>query len=1005
MKVFDYAHSAHLMNLASGCMFHLDGLLDDGFDAYTVLGALMGNQFPLPVIRLDEKSKVLTHTKPSWDALHTLIDLCSGFGGLAQGAIASGMQVAVAVDHNQSMLDLYSKVSDVPKVCGDFGQPDVLVEIWKKAKGARVLSSGFSCQPYSRLGDCKSSEDTRSTCISKTLSAAYLLHSKAVILECVSPAGQDHFVQSELDKFMKASGFSCTQIDMRLDNVWPCRRQRAWWLLVAPEFGKIEMRTWEPLLNVSQVQQVIPRILPWAVEDEDDLTLDPTELCAFGFERNEHGKYLLNGKGHAPCALHAWGNQLRPCPCGCRAFPLSAARLESKGLHGCLVRSAASHDRETQIRHLHPNEAMALNTMDPVLDFGSHTRLTLSAVGQLAAPAQSLWVFSHLVGCLEKLMTGHIKQSPSAQMQAYRAWLLARCRMVWPVDAEMIEDQNLLSMIGFWQSFKEYSLEELVHPSKWRDLVPEPISIALILDHVIKTKQASVPPTLPDSADDVSPTPWYDAPAIVDDDTTAGCLCVDSCTIVFEGSSDSPVRFQPKCSSTVGDFLNAQGKLVGELVVDRITMNDREITREHVMEVGQVIVVKLSAPAASASSSPAALSTDMQVSPTIAWSVDPIEECTVHSPPRKISKFDVGECVIPSKESVSEEVWLDAFPLLGLQGEQYLKLHSPSITNPQQLWSVRHQFLRSEDRLLVLAQQDALWADDEIRLHMHAQVKLFRERSLQKGLNPAEVVVIDPLLCSAWIQQKGFPCELWARDHPEIRRHSSLLVTAVLVDMHWIPVFCSPTADVLHIHTWDGIGAQHAQLNELFHKLAGALGFREALICREQRIFYTTNLCGALAIAFLRFMLIGTQLPTSSNEAAQIHAVLSHWFSCAGTLSDMSLLRNGVNRTHKCFHKGSTLSLRYPSKITGFHFGLCLMALTCKFILSMIRMSLPHSWLEFWMRFPIDWVSVVFHFIGYQNKSKTIRDVGHMLWHSWPMSSLGCPYQLKHMSCGPFTPT
>ncbi|CAL1128423.1 unnamed protein product [Cladocopium goreaui] len=96
-----------------------------------------------------------------------------------------------------------------------------------------------------------------------------------------------------------------------------------------------------------------------------------------------------------------------------------------------------------------------------------------------------------------------------------------------------------------------------------------------------------------------------------------------------------------------------------------------------------------------------------------------------------------------------------------------------------------------------MAQQEAFWADDEIRLHMHAQVRLHRESSLKKGFKPADVQ---------------------------------------------------------------------------------ALGFREALICREQRIFYTTDLCGALSIAFLRSMLIGTQLPTNADEAAQIHCLLRQQF-------------------------------------------------------------------------------------------------------------------------------
>ena len=194
LKVFDHTHGSHLMTLLNGCDFQLDGLLEVGFESYTILGCCLSCQFPVPKVFTDDKSKILSHSKPSWDGLHSLIDLCSGFGGLAQGAIAAGMHVSVAVDQNPKMLALYGKISEATKICRDFGRPEVLVDIWQHAKGAKVLSSGFSCQPYSRLGDGRSEHDTRSNCITKTLAAAYYLQVKAVILECVSPAGQDQFV-------------------------------------------------------------------------------------------------------------------------------------------------------------------------------------------------------------------------------------------------------------------------------------------------------------------------------------------------------------------------------------------------------------------------------------------------------------------------------------------------------------------------------------------------------------------------------------------------------------------------------------------------------------------------------------------------------------------------------------------------------------------------------------------------------------------------------------------
>ena len=307
LVAFDHDHCGHLMVNMSGQQFILDGLIDASFTSFTLLDCMLVRQYPMPVLKMDTKTQILGHPAPTWDALHSMIDMCAGFGGLLQGALAAGFEVAVAVDQNSRMLNLYAKANNAPQVCGDFGLTEVLGEIWKKAKGALAMSVGFSCQPFSRLGDAKSSSDPRSSCLSKALAAAYYLRSQIVVLECVAPAAHDEFVKAELDHFMQVTGFTCSQTELKLDHLWPCRRHRAWWILVSPELGPIELKPWLALGNVTMVQQIIPEIRLWAHDDESELQLDPDELEAFGVTKDEHGRYLLNGKAVAPCALHAWG--------------------------------------------------------------------------------------------------------------------------------------------------------------------------------------------------------------------------------------------------------------------------------------------------------------------------------------------------------------------------------------------------------------------------------------------------------------------------------------------------------------------------------------------------------------------------------------------------------------------------------------------------------------------------------------------------------------------------
>ena len=871
--IFDIEHTSHVMETRTGdARFIYEGFLSGGFHSFTLMNVCLTKQAPVPILSATKDTVTLGHQVPTWESLHSVIDVCCGFGGMAQGATAAGFEVVVAVDQNPHMVSLHSKVHEAFGIVGDVGSQQTIAAIWQHARGASVLSSGFSCQPFSRLGDCRGEGGSRSDSLTKTLNAAMLLRSYAVVLECVAPAAQDSFVAAEIARFCKCTGLLCSQTELRLDHVWPCRRHRSWWIFTAPEMGEIKLRPWPALDNLWEVQQVIPEIRLWDLGDENQLSLNETELEAFGVIHDQHAKHMLNCKGVAPCALHAWGSQTCACPCGCRQYGFSQHRLETKGLHGCLVRSAVLPDGTTNLRHLHPNEVMGLNSMDPVLDYGEHVKLTLSAAGQLASPVQALWVFGFLSAQLDELK--QIRSfDANAQIQAYRSWLLMRCRLVWPAPHEFVCDAKLLAMMGFWREYKDLSLAELVFPMRWEDSLEGSVNIASVLDHIIRTHE-NVPATIPDVSHEDEPTPWFDAPVISDDPTTVGCMQADSCTVVIEGSHDSPIRFQPTCCATVEQFLKAHAKLVESLDVESITLNGVNVPLDHVMEVGQVIILKTRP----LPSQETVDQIEECISPTATWSQPIQESCEILSPPRKVSKFDVGECSIPGL-AVQDQPWLDATPFLHLQGEQFLKLTLPNVVSPQQLWSLRHQFFKTDDRLQILDSQAQFWANDEIRFHLYGLATAFRDHQLKGNKAIVPACVIDPLISTAWVMGKGFDCKFWAKDHPEIAQKLHPIITVVLIEHHWVPVYMTPVQGVLHAFTWDRAEAQHEGLNNVLQQLASALGFESALICREHRLFFTSELCGSLAIAFLRNALVGTQLPADCGEAVTVHAMLRSKFA------------------------------------------------------------------------------------------------------------------------------
>ena len=101
------------------------------------------------------------------------------------------------------------------------------------------------------------------------------------------------------------------------------------------------------------------------------------------------------------------------------------------------------------------------------------------------------------------------------------------------------------------------------------------------------------------------------------------------------------------------------------------------------------------------------------------------------------------------------------------------------------------------------------WADDEIWFHLHA------------GPRP-EVVVLDPLVASAWIADQNFPCERWAENirKPLLGPDQTRAVIGVFhADHRWIPVYMAPTGLSLNIHTWDSPSNDHEKLKALLERI------------------------------------------------------------------------------------------------------------------------------------------------------------------------------------------
>ena len=915
LQCWDFDQEAHLMETVhAGIPFLATGLLDGVGECFSLVNAEFRKQFPIPVIAIDSFTKVLRHDRPSWTSLHDVVELCSGFGGMHQGLCAMGFRTVAAVDCNERFLDLYAKQGDAARIVGDVNDVSTLMKIWQVSKGACTIAAGFACQPFSRLGDQLGGLDSRAMCLRGILVSAFLLQANAVIPECVQPAAENSFVTNEIRRFLEVSGYHCSQCDLSLLDVWPARRNRAWWLITSPLLGKIPLHAWPKLQIATKVRQLIPALQPWDANDEDELSLSDVEKSAFGVLNDSFHRYLLNFEASAPCALHSWGSQMIGCKCGCRQSGLSEKRLRDKGLFGCIVYSCGTDSKQSLIRHVHPNEVMMMCGFDPLYDFGPNPRLTLAAAGQMASPIQTAWVFATLDERIQQLHGTPSQFQADAQVTAFCTWLLMRSRQVWPADVEPIEAKNIASLLGFWDEVSSLSMPELMFPGRWPMLGDHQISIASVLDLLIRKHQAVTSPpickgisagddvamtAMDDDGNEFEPTPWHEGDSPIDE-MVLPCCSQEGCVVVFLHEFANPLECRVSLGVTIQQLIHAQCQLVGPFQVTRICDHlGTPLSQEHVLAAGQIVLLHcefesheptiLPAPPASDASvvpvSPSNVGDEPvphvqpcpvpghEVSPTVAWTHPICDDDSIE--PGSFGPFDAGQCDVPVIRLPDCESWVSAAPLLGLKGQQFLKLHVPVVQSTTQLWSLKHQFLQAADRSAILTLQEAVWSDDEIRHHIGLLLEI-RNAKRFSGIQASDrdCIMLDPLLLTGWVQHGTNLCHLWAHTHPEIRNEGKIVLSACAVDGHWVPVVFSPSGNVLHVTTWDAPCHSHVKLDGVIGALGKLLGFDEVSILRHQRMFFTTDKCGALAIAFLHHSVLGSMLPSNGDEADLLHGSL-----------------------------------------------------------------------------------------------------------------------------------
>ena len=195
------------------------GLLDGVPDELTLVDVVLVQQFSLPLLKVDDGTKVLFHSLHTWEDFFKLVDACCGLDGPTHGAHAVGVQTMVAVDSSARMVTFHKVHGGCEYVIGDAGCPQVIAGVWSKCNHAAVMSAGFSCQPFSQLGDRKGGADSCAMSLPNNLRAALSQCVYGLVLACVVPACRDPFVSQHLDRFVDWSGVVKENINFELSAI------------------------------------------------------------------------------------------------------------------------------------------------------------------------------------------------------------------------------------------------------------------------------------------------------------------------------------------------------------------------------------------------------------------------------------------------------------------------------------------------------------------------------------------------------------------------------------------------------------------------------------------------------------------------------------------------------------------------------------------------------------------------------------------------------------------
>ena len=777
---------------------------------------------------IDSESRVLQFPGIAATDFENIISTCAGMGIGCMALEHVNMTLRVANDVNPRMIEGHRHLHPtVPTVLGSIADVDTICEIHAHYPRSGVLFAGFNCQPFSTGGLQRGIDDDRAKVLPAALRAAYMLHSVAIVLECVRDAGSNRFVRTQVEAFCAQTGFQLTECVLSLDACWSSKRDRWWGVLAVPFVGRVSLPALPCLPFPTLLRHVLPNPLALLEDALEQLELDLYELEMFAKYAPSIAAMFPKPGAPAPTALHSWSSQVVACRCGCRPTGFAESTLASRGLFGILfpLEGVVEIDGTPlqKARHPHPTEIAILNAVPLPDSWPQDLRLTNAALGQMASPLHTNWVLSHLSVKVQSVHVGVATACPNKALDALRSQIMRQVRnLAGPVAAP--QDDFDLPMVVDVQPCDPWELVDSVQPT-------EVVCLLGDVGHPELKVEVSAECTLRQ---------------LLSAEISLGTL---------PGDLDDLIRTWLFRVCPSGDLLDLHDMVAGKTIwvqyIIPLLPDDSEddpMTEEPVP--------------------------DLEVSPTVSWTVNEPEDPPQHdllavaaenvSGHHELEAGLVGPCPDPwslVKQRENSELVLSD-PLFSLSSMDLVALAPPRVLSLAHGIRLLSQTMPSGLRRALLVNQDFVWADDEIRWHVQPFLAQARK---------TDVAFLEPLFATELCH--GICPDMLQAWFDGLSSRPRAIVSVIWLNGHWVPFFWHWCGDTLFARTWEVASLDLDASHVLHEQLRLVVGVNSVVLHRETRNFALSSMCGVFAVRWIDHQIRGKMLPTSEEEAKYLHSV------------------------------------------------------------------------------------------------------------------------------------